>query len=483
MRAGTGRRRGRRHRGAAALIAALVACTALVGVAVAAAGGFNPFGTKTVGQRYAAGVLLPTNQWVSPLGRRTLVNDGRLVSSALSPNGKYVAAPTWDKLRNFLTIIDVKTGKIVQQAGTGTGAVPTLGGGGVAADGPLYSPDGTTLYVPQSSDIVKLSVDPATGIVSDPVTISLPQGPHGGPLPSGMALSPDRSKLYVALNADNTLGVIDTASDQLVKQIPVGNAPRQVVLADGGTTAYVSNEGGHPARLGEFTNLSDGTPIVSSKVTGAAITGTVSVVRLSTGKEAKEISVGLQPTALYQDGDALFVANSNNDSLSVIDERTGSVAQTVDTNPVPGATVGSYANAISMPDPHHVLVSIGRDNAIAVFSYAGRSKPMKLLGLLPTDWYPVEVAPDAALAEHGRDLIVVTNDRGIGDRGPKAMINEGPYTRPPSAPTPTTTPAPSRRSRCRPQRSSPPTPGSSRPTTPGARSSRPTRAPTTRCRR
>ena len=93
----------------------------------------------------------------------------------------------------------------------------------------------------------------------------------------------------------------------------------------------------------------------------------MSVVDLTTGKETKEIPVGLQPTALYQSGDALFVANSNDDSMSVIDERTDAVAQTVDTNPVPGATVGSYANAISMPDATHVLVSIGRDNAIAVF--------------------------------------------------------------------------------------------------------------------
>ena len=118
-----------------------------------------------------------------------------------------------------------------------------------------------------------------------------------------MALSPDGNKLYVALNGDNTLGVIDTSTNQLVRQIPVGNAPRQVVLADNGTVAYVSNEGGRPARRGDFTNLSDGTPIVSSRTTGGAITGTVSVVNLAgTGQETQEIPVGLQPTALYQDG-------------------------------------------------------------------------------------------------------------------------------------------------------------------------------------
>ena len=100
-------------------------------------------------------------------------------------------------------------------------------------------------------------------------------------LPAGMALSPDGSKLYVALNGANTLGVIDTSTDQLVQQIPVGNAPRQVVLD--GNTAYVSNEGGRPAKPGEYTKCSDGTPIVADKVTGAASTGTVSVVDLTTG--------------------------------------------------------------------------------------------------------------------------------------------------------------------------------------------------------
>ena len=237
-----------------------------------------------------------------------------------------------------------------------------------------------------------------------------------------MALSPDGSKLYVALNGANKLGVIDTANDTVLDEIPVGNAPRQVVFADNGTVAYVSNEGGRPAKSSDkCTNLSDGTPIVSNCSTGGASTGTVSVVSLNSGlgtdqgQETQEIPVGLEPTALYQDGDALFVANSNDDSMSVIDERTNTVTQTVRTNPVPGASVGSYANAINMSDPNHVLVSIGRDNAIAVYRYDGLYRPMRFVGLLPTDWYPVQVQPDPAL---GAGAIVVTNDKGIGAQGP-----------------------------------------------------------------
>ena len=254
--------------------------------------------------------------------------------------------------------------------------------------------------------------------------------------------------------------MIKTATDEVEQEIPVGNAPRQVVLD--GNTAYVSNEGGRPAKPGETTNLSDGTPIVSSPVTGAATTGTVSVVNLTTGKQEQEIPVGLEPTALYQSGTALFVADSNDDSISLIDTATNTVVQKVSTNPLPGAKVGSYANAITMPDPGHVLVSIGRDNAIAVYKYSGlpgghgwnqqgsnqqgsgqqgwnqqgsgqhgwgRSEPLRYEGLLPTDWYPVQVQHDPAL---GSGEIVVTNDRGIGDRGPQAKICKGPETSPAS---------------------------------------------------
>ena len=440
------RMRGRR-RGRVAIVAALTSCVAVVGVASAAVGGFNPFGHQKVdGQPTANGILLPTNQWITPLGTRILDNTERLVSSTISPDGRYLAALGWNEFSGYLTIFDLQTGKMVSQTGlaTGTGSAQDYS---VAADGPLFSPDGSTIWVPQSTWLAKFSFNETTGAATQTDSIALcgsalassacnpnigPSNANGAWLPSGMALSPDGDTLYVALNGNNTLGVINTQTDTLTNRIPVGNAPRQVVLADNGTVAYVSNEGGRPANPAnphEFTNLSDGTPIVSNPSTGAAITGTVSVVNLTPGHqgEIKEIPVGLQPTALYQDGSALFVANSNDDSMSVIDEQTNRVTQTVRTNPVPGAQVGSYANAINMSDPNHVLVSIGRDNAIAVYRYNGLHAPMRFVGLLPTDWYPVQVQPDPAL---GAGTIVVTNDKGIGARGPASTINKGPDTAP-----------------------------------------------------
>jgi YVTN family beta-propeller protein len=270
-----------------AIAAALTSSVALVGVASAAIGGFSPFGNQQVGQTYANGVLLPTNQWISPLGSRlTLDNSARLVSSTLSPNGQYLAALGWNEFSGFLTIIDVHTGAIVSQTGldTGSGSAEDFS---VGPDGPLFSSDGSTLWVPQSTWLDKFSFDQTTGAVNQKGQIALcgsaltssacnpnigPSDASGAYLPAGMALSPDGNTLYVALNGNNTLGVINTQTDTLTKTIPVGNAPRQVVLADNGTVAYVSNEGGRPANRTDFTNLSDGTPIVSSRSTGGAIT-------------------------------------------------------------------------------------------------------------------------------------------------------------------------------------------------------------------
>jgi len=444
-----GRTSGPRH-ARRVLVLAILGCFAVVGGAAAAIVAFDPFGSEQVEGTYANGVLLPTNQWVSPLGTRLFTDNARILTSSISPDGKTLAALTWNHYDTTLTLVNLSDGSST--------ALPLFNGfkvktapdpyanedGTIGTDGPLWSPDGSTIWVPQTDYLDKYTYDSgtgkwsqadaiwlcATGTQANPAPDCDTYGPGdraGSDQPAGMALSADGSKLYVALTGSDTLGVIDTATDQLIQQIPVGNAPRQVVLSADGSTAYVSNEGGRPATGGDYTNQSDGTNIVSSPVTGAATTGTVSVVNLGSGTETSEIPVGLQPTALYQDGQALFVANSNDDSLSVINEQTNAVAQTVTTNPVPGATVGSYANAISMPDANHVLVSIGRDNAIAEYDFNGVDQPMHLQGLLPTDWYPVNAQPDPAL---GAGTVVVTNDKGIGASGPESTISKGYDTNP-----------------------------------------------------
>jgi len=386
---------------------------------VAAASGADEaglFGRKRVGVEAGGSAVLPDNQVVTPAGDRIKV-DGRLISSRLRPGGHTAVALTWQNFAGYISVLDIGTGKTLQQL--------HLGDHTVSFDGPTFSPDGHTVWVAQGSDILKLSVG-NDGRLSGPVVIPT-AGTSASPatpwIPSGMAFTPDGATAFVALNAINAVGVLDTSTNRFTSQIPVGNAPRQVVLA--GRQAFVSNEGGRRATAGDPTNLSFGTRIVADPSTGAVTTGTVSVIDTTSRQVVDEVAVGLHPSALFTNGAQVMVANSNDDSLSVIEASSHKVVQTLNVNPLPQAPVGSAPNAIAMPDPGHVLVSLGRDNAIAVLGWHGATRPATFDGLIPTDWYPTGVEVDPV-----GHKIVVTSDKGIGSRGPLVTINQGPGTHP-----------------------------------------------------
>ena len=149
------------------------------------------------------------------------------------------------------------------------------------------------------------------------------------------------------LNRNNSLAAVDLASSRVTAEIPVGNAPHGILVA--GNLAYVTNLGGRRASGSDFTNDSSGTPIVASRRSGHAITGTVSVVDLRLAREIKSIDVGLHPTAMALDDRRLFVANSNSDTVSVIDTDELRVVRTIAVNPFPGAMLRLLAERIGDP--------------------------------------------------------------------------------------------------------------------------------------
>ena len=114
-----------------------------------------------------------------------------------------------------------------------------------------------------------------------------------------------------------------------------------------GSKLYVSNEGGRQAQAGDTTMDSYGTAVPADGYLGTSTTGTVSVIDTANPSAAVgSIAVGLHPTALYAKGNALFVANTNDDTVSVIDTTKDQVVQTIETRPWPSSNVG-YA-----PDQH-----------------------------------------------------------------------------------------------------------------------------------
>ncbi|WP_197081044.1 YncE family protein [Gordoniibacillus kamchatkensis] len=395
----------REHVSKKKIVALVSAGTLLAGAGSAYAWVGNPFGTSMVGRQSDDKALTPVNQFVTPAGQQVEFG-GNPLSVKVRPDGKTAAVLVGRN--NYggdgVNIVDLKTGTLVVQ----NFSLKLSHMWGLA-----YSPDGTQLYATGSSGstgkIVVMSVA-EDGTLAVKNTINLPLASVGGNInPQDIVPEPDGKTLLVALNRDNSLGVIDLQTNQLTARIPVGNAPTSVVVSGG--TAYVTNVGGKKAQPGDFTVDSSGTPVLATPA-GSSASGTVSVVDLAGLSVKKTIDVGLQPARMTVSGQYLFVANTNSDTVSVIDTNTDDVVQTIKVEPYPNAPLGSAPNAVKMVDGNRLVVSLGRNNALAVYDWNGPAKTPRLLGLVPTAWFPVDIAADDA-----NKRLLVANADGVGSLG------------------------------------------------------------------
>ncbi|AKJ15322.1 phosphoesterase [Streptomyces incarnatus] len=397
-----GRRVGRR----AALLTACITTAALAtGTAVAST---RQFGTDQVGQVTDKGQVVSGDQYISPYGSRLVINDGKIMSSTVSPDGGHLAAAVADG-DAALVVVDLKTGQVKQKVGANAADDLRIKSGSVGQEGPAYSPDGKQLWLGQTDGYTRFTVN-ADGTLTDPATISVPADGSRHALASAAVFSADGSTVYSAVNGQNRVVALDAATGAVKQSWSVGNAPRG--MARVGDKLFVSNEGGRPAKPGDTTINSYGTQIPANPKTAATTTGTVSVIDLANPSVAVgTIDVGLHPTAVYARNGAVFVTNTADNNVSVIDTKKDKVVQTISTQPWPEASVGYEPNAVTLTDDGHLLVTLGRANAVAVYRYTSAQEPVSYVGLLPTDYFPSEITAV------GR-TVVVSNTRGIDARRP-----------------------------------------------------------------
>jgi YVTN family beta-propeller protein len=361
------------------------------------------FGDDQVGTTVPQGLVVSDNQIVNPYGTRLVVPQGKIMDSVISPDGTHLAATLADGPYDMV-IINLSTMAIQQYVHFGKG---------VGQESPTYSPDGTSLWLGTNTGYADYAVA-ADGSVSNPVTITLPTVNSELPLVGKAVFSADGSTVYAAVNGQNTVVALNASTGAVTQTWNVGNAPRDLLLA--GSKLYVSDEGGRTATAADNTLNSYGTQVPASHLTGSTTTGAVSVIDLSNPSATPaSIAVGLHPTALAYANGAVFVANTNSDTVSVIDAATGHVVQTIGTQPWPEAKVGYEPDAISVTSDGHLLVALGGANAIATYKFDNPhdwNSPrdaVNFIGLIPTDYFPAELGSD-------NGQIVVTNMRGIDAR-------------------------------------------------------------------
>ncbi len=136
--------------------------------------------------------------------------------------------------------------------------------------------------------------------------------------------------------------------------------------------------------------------------------GRVLIYDLKKRAIAAEVGVGSHPNdmVLTKDGIHLFVANGNENTVSVVDLPARKVTETLTTSLYPDAPAGSTPNGLALlADEKTLYVANADNNCLAVFDVSDRGES-RSLGFIPTGWYPT------AVREVG-GKIYVANGKGV----------------------------------------------------------------------
>ena len=375
--------------------------------------------SEAVGRTGGGRVVLPVNQVITPAGTQIELHGLRPQVLALSPDGNILV--TSGKTHDLIVVDPVKQTIIQTVSLPDDKALADLPDSSshilkpdrdeqASFTGLVFSPDGTRLYLSNVKGSIKVfSVSPdhhVTGLGS----LSLPNAnapERTEEIPAGLAISPDGQKLYVAGNLSNRLLELALPSGRLLRTFDVGMLPYDVVLA--GSKAYVSNWGGRRPDANSVTGPGGrGTLVRVDPVRFIANEGSVSVIDLATGVVTSEILTGMHASALRLTPNSryLCVANANSDTISVIATASDSVVETIPVRWQAQDLFGASPNALAMDPSGKILyVCNGTQNAVAVLAFKpGKSK---MLGLIPTGWFP-----GAIVFDEKRRQLCVANIKG-----------------------------------------------------------------------
>src|SRR3954470_24040355 len=154
------------------------------------------FGADQVGQTTRRGQVVSADQYIDPIGKRLVINNGKIMSSAVSPDGTHVAAAVADG-GEALAIVDLKSWKVQQLIGNNAAADLRISGNDVGQEGPTYSPDGSHLWLSQADGFRTFTVNP-DGSLANPTFVAIPADGPKRALVSQAVFAPDGSTVYSA---------------------------------------------------------------------------------------------------------------------------------------------------------------------------------------------------------------------------------------------------------------------------------------------
>ncbi|QJW88449.1 bifunctional YncE family protein/alkaline phosphatase family protein [Spirosoma taeanense] len=321
-------------------------------------------------------LTLPNGWSLTPVGRSLPLGDLPL-NLAVSPNGKRLAVTNNGQSTQSIQLIDVVNEKVLSEVEIKKSWV-----------GLCFSPDGKRLLASGGNDnrVLIYNVTGDQLIKIDSVVL-------GKPWPNRLwvaGIETDRtgSTLYAVTKDDSTLYVCDLASKQIKNRIKLPAEGYTCLRQPGTDELYISLWGAEKVVIYDPKQ---------QKLTG-------------------EIRTGSHPNDMVftRDRKYLFVANANDNSVSVIDTKTRRVLEIITTSLYPNALAGSTPNGLALtPDGETLLVANADNNCLAVFNVEkpGRSRS---LGFIPTGWYPtaVKVVGKKVMVANGKGFSSQANPNG-----------------------------------------------------------------------
>lgn len=318
--------------------------------------------------------ILPGARMITPVGRQVEVG-GFLLGIRVLPGGTQLLTTDGAYGDEYLSVIDIATGTVVQQVPFPYESDALFLGLAVRANGKVYAAGGGAdkIYV---YDYDETSATPLT---ADPA------GPIAVPTSSYVAALAilDTTHILAAMNSSGTVAVVDTQTGAITDNIGVGNDPYDVVYDPARDEAYVS--------LWSRAAVA----IVDMSTNPPALVATVPVKK---NPEALLLDPPTTPTRL-------LVTNSDNDSVSVIDLDSRTVAMDVPVAPSAQSPRGSSPNYLALsPDGSRLYVANAGENCLDVLA----TTDFHRVGRVPTGWYPTAIT---MLPSGG---LVVANAKGMG---------------------------------------------------------------------
>jgi DNA-binding beta-propeller fold protein YncE len=350
-----------------------------------------PLKAQTLSQIESGRVTLPNGWSLTPVGKMVTVGDLPL-NIAVSPDKKLAAVTNNGESDQSIELIDIKHGVVTSSVTTGKSWL-----------GLAFSEDGKYLYASGGNDnmIIKYSV--IKNHLSPADTFKL-----GKPWPvkisvAGIAVDDVNERLYAVTNENNALYIIDTESKKILSSTPLGGEGYTCILSPDHKALYATCWGCDK--------------VVVFDTHSQMISGTIAV-----GDNPNDMCI-------TRNSQILFVANANDNSVSVIDTRQMKVLETLNSALYPGSPSGSTTNGVALSSDEKTLYVANADNnCIAVFdiSAPGSSKGK---GFIPAAWYPtcVRVAKDIILVSNGKGLTSMANPYGPNPmkRGSEVVYQEG----------------------------------------------------------